>query len=271
MSMVLPPVVLVLDVSALSASSPREWLEFSRVGTVQIPQVVSEEMRFLFDRSPDPDLERVARAFTRFYPTSGWKMTDVSGHHPALKVASSQAMTKRSRVSLAVARCAYGLSQGYPGSLVVLVSSDRALLQRLYDVQTSNLCGITGPALLQWSRSGQRPIAVSQKLQQMRVPGGRSPATVSQSSQTNSSGRFVATSVSKTTVQAKTLIQQSTKIQSDGLASRRKRSLTQSWWIMAIAAIAGVTAIALFSATVKPDRQPQAPNPAHTQPKPTPP
>jgi hypothetical protein len=268
MNMVLPPVILVLDVSALSAASPREWLEFSRVGTAQIPQVVSEEMRFLFDRSPDPDLERVARAFTRFYPTSGWQTTDVNGHHPALKAASGQAMTRRSRVSLAVARCAYGLSQESPGSLVVLVSSDRALLQRLYDVQATNLCGITGPALLQWSRSGQRPIAVSQKFQQMRVPGGRSPAVVSQVPQSNSSGRAVATSTPKTTVQTKTFIQQPTKIQSTVPASSGKTALTK-WWVIAIVAMIGVAAIALFSSTIQPNQQHQAPHPANTQPKST--
>jgi hypothetical protein len=164
-----PSVMLVFDISALSAATPSEWREFSRVGSCYIPQVVYEEMKLKFDRSPDPDLERIAKAFNRFYPTSGWRITDVNGHHAALKVSSGQALTHRSRISLAVGRCAYGLAEATPGSLVVLVTKDRSLLQRLYEIPMVNLCGITVENLLQWSRSGQRPIPVSQKLQQFRA------------------------------------------------------------------------------------------------------
>lgn len=169
MAVAIPPVVLVLDINALSVASPREWLEFSRVGSCVIPQVVYEEMRLLFDRSPDSDLERIAKAFNRFYPTSGWKISDADAYHPALKMGSSQALPRRTRVSLAVGRCAYGLAQSLPNSLVVLVTKDRSLQQRLYDIPSVNLTSVTGEALLQWSRSGQRPVAVSQKLQQFRT------------------------------------------------------------------------------------------------------
>ncbi|MBI4781926.1 MAG: hypothetical protein HY785_11500 [Oscillatoriophycideae cyanobacterium NC_groundwater_1537_Pr4_S-0.65um_50_18] len=173
--MAVPPVILVFDISALSVASPSEWREFSRVGSCYIPQVVYEEMRLMFDRSPDPDLERIAKAFNRFYASSGWQITDANGHHPNLKVGSGQALTRRSRVSLAVGRCAFALSQDFPNSLVVLVSKDRALLQRLYEIPVVNLCGITGESLLQWSRTGQRPIAVSQKFQQFRTAYGMPP------------------------------------------------------------------------------------------------
>lgn len=168
----IPPVVLVLDVNVLSTATPREWLEFSRVGNCIVPQAVYEEMKFLFDRSPDPDLERIAKAFNRFYATSGWQVSDAHAHHPVLKTVNNQSLTKRSRVSLAVGRCSYGLSQTFPTSLVVLVSSDRSMLQHIYDIQSTNLCAITGQALLQWCRTGQRPIAVSQKLQRLRSSTG---------------------------------------------------------------------------------------------------
>ncbi|NJR66939.1 MAG: hypothetical protein HC772_19120 [Leptolyngbyaceae cyanobacterium CRU_2_3] len=174
-----PPVILVFDISALSVASPSEWREFSRVGSCYIPQVVYEEMRLLFDRSPDPDLERIAKAFNRFYASSGWQITDTTAHHASLKVGSGQALTRRSRVSLAVGRCAFALSQSFPNSLVVLVSKDRSLLQRLYEIPAVNLCGITGESLLQWSRTGQRPIAVSQKFQQFRTAYGLPPNTAS--------------------------------------------------------------------------------------------
>lgn len=247
----LPPVSLVLDISALSATSAREWLEFSRVGTSHVPQVVYEEMNFLFDRSPDPDLERVARAFKRFYANSGWQITDETGHHPALRVASGQAMTKRGRVSLAVARCAYGLAQNHSANLVVLVSSDRALLQRLYDIQLPNLCGITGAALLQWCRSGQRPIAVSQKLQQMRSTAQAEAPAVKRG----------AIGGKATAIQTKTAIQQTTKGQATkGQATKiqpstpalSKRSIPL-WWV---AAIAAVTSLIVWAMLARPNNQP---------------
>lgn len=209
----IPPVVLVLDIGALSSATPREWLEFSRVGSCIVPQVVYEEMKFLFDRSPDPDLERIARAFNRFFPTSGWQTSDATAHHAELKSGSGQALTRRSRISLAVGKCAYALSQEFPGSLVALVSSDRSMLQRIYDIQASNLCAVTGPALLQWCRTGQRPIAVSQKLQQLRVAtgaqvnsaiSGQTYQATSPSRITSSPSRITSTRVTsgkKTTIQ----------------------------------------------------------------------
>jgi hypothetical protein len=168
----IPPVILVFDISALSAASCSEWREFARVGSCYIPQVIYEEMKLMFDRSPDPDLERIAKDFNRFYATSNWKITEADAHHAALKMGSGQAMTRRSRVSLAVGRSAYALSQQFQSSLVVLVTKDRSLLQRLYEIPEVNLCGITGEALLQWSRSGLRPIAVIQKVQQFRTAHG---------------------------------------------------------------------------------------------------
>jgi hypothetical protein len=169
MAAVVPPVIIVLDLSTLSASSTREWLGFSRVGTCYVPKVIQEEMRFLHDRAPDPDLERVARDFQRFYRTSGWKISDAIAHHPSLRSSTGESLTKRVRISLAVARCAYGLAEDNPNSLVVLSASDRTLLQRIYDMKVPNLCAINGPTLLQWSQSGQRPIAVVQKMQHMRL------------------------------------------------------------------------------------------------------
>ncbi|MEL6221433.1 MAG: PIN domain-containing protein [Cyanobacteria bacterium J06627_8] len=186
-----PPIILVLDISTLSSTSTREWLGFSRAGACYIPQVVYEEMRFLYERSPDPDLERVARDFNRFYATSGWHITEVVGHHTILKSATGYALTKRMRVALAVARCSYGLAEQHPKSLVVLVASDRAILQRLYDIQAPNLAGIPGSALLQWTKTGQRPVAVSQKLQQLRTAGTLEPisSTISYSNYPTSVSR----------------------------------------------------------------------------------
>jgi len=162
-----PPVLVVLDISALSAGTHREWLEFSRIGEVHIPQAVYEEMKFLYGRTPDPDLESLARAFHHFYPTSTWKITEATAHHPSL-TAAAQALTKRARIALAAARCAYALSLNFPTYLTVLATNDRGLLQKVYEIPSNNFCAVDAPSLIQWCRSGQRPIAVSQKLQLMR-------------------------------------------------------------------------------------------------------
>ncbi|MBE9101519.1 PIN domain-containing protein [Vacuolonema iberomarrocanum] len=162
-----PPVIVVLDISALSLGSQREWLEFSRVGEIHIPQAVYEEMKFLHGRTPDPDLEALARAFHRFYPSSRWNVTDATAHHPSL-TAAGQALTKRARIALASARCAYALALNFPNYLTVLVTNDRALLQKIYAIPSNNFCAVDGQSLLRWCRSGQRPISVSQKLQQLR-------------------------------------------------------------------------------------------------------
>jgi len=192
-----PPVLVILDISALSAGTNREWLEFSRIGEVHIPQAVYEEMKFLYGRTPDPDLEALARAFHHFYPTSTWKITEATAHHPSL-TAASQALTKRSRIALAAARCAYALSLNYANYLTVLATSDRALLQKVYEIPSNNFCAVDAPSLIQWCRSGQRPIAVSQKLQRMRSMAAS--GIVAQPQTTPS--RIVSTSARPTTTTA---------------------------------------------------------------------
>ena len=164
----LPPVSLILDITALLGGSQREWREFSRVGRTHIPQAVYEEMRLLFDRSPDPDLEALCKAFNHFYPTSGWQITDIHAHHPTL-TATGHGLTHSTRITLAAARCAYALALNSPTHLIVLVTRNQPMLQRMADISLANLCAIDAGDLLQWSRTGQRPIAVSQKLHQLRA------------------------------------------------------------------------------------------------------
>jgi len=198
-----PPTSIVLDINALTVGVPREWMEFSRAGSVFIPQVVYEELRFTYDRSPDPDLEQLARNFNRFYPTSGWQISDTVAHHALLKVATGQALTHRARVSLAVARCAYGLATSAPANLVVVVTSDRTLIQKVQEVAANNLCAITGQALLQWCRTGQRPVAVSQKLQQLRAISSVQAGLISKVPNTTETARVTAGTRSRTTTKTR--------------------------------------------------------------------
>lgn len=159
-----PPVLIVLDLSTLMGSSTREWQDYSRVGSCYLPQVVYEEIEFLSGRAPEPDLEKTAREFLRFFPNSGWQLTNANASHPALTPPAGQALSKQARLSLAVAQCAYGLSGEHGGELVVLVSTVQQLIQRLGALQSPNLCGIAPAALLQWARTGQKPPAVTQQM-----------------------------------------------------------------------------------------------------------
>src|SRR6476646_6793878 len=178
------PILLILDFSALEVGKTREWQEFSRVGECFLPQVVFDEIRFLHDRALAVSLEQTAREFMRFYPDSGWHMTAVSSTHASLKPASGDSFSKKARLSLAVAQAAYGLSRNHPGSLVVLVTTDQPLLQRVQGVEAANLCGITAAALRQWCRTERQPLAVTQQLRRMEtatvVGAGKVGSTLSQ-------------------------------------------------------------------------------------------
>lgn len=178
------PVLLIFDLSAVLAGKTRDWQELSQSGTCFLPQTVLEEIQFLCNRAPDPAIEPIAREFIRFYPTSGWQVTQTSAAHPALQPASANGLSKKARQSLAVAQCSYGVAQESPDSLVVLVANDQPLLQSIFAVNAPNLCGVTVAALRQWGRTQQAPPAIARQLQLMQsfssngnVTDGQSIAT----------------------------------------------------------------------------------------------
>ncbi len=185
MSPVLPPYLVVLDITALMAGSLREWQEFSRLGECFVPKVVLEEIQMMCDRASDPNLERLAREFMRFYPDSGWKPTSSIASHPTLKPAEGQNLSKRARLALTIAQSSYGLALNRPEGLVILVANDQGLMQRIKALELPNLCGIPAPVLVQWSRTERKPPAIIHQIQVMRSTVGavastpvRSPARV---------------------------------------------------------------------------------------------
>ncbi|MBD2041392.1 PIN domain-containing protein [Microcoleus sp. FACHB-672] len=161
----LPPVVVVLDIFALMAGRARDWETYSRAGTCYVPQVVYEQIELLCDSAPEPAQEQVAREFMRFWPKSGWHLTNAHTSHPSLQPAASAELSGQARLVVAVAQSAYGVSQEQPGKLVVFVSTSLSLLKRMQSLNAPNLCCITSTALLQWARTGQRPPAVTQQMQ----------------------------------------------------------------------------------------------------------
>lgn len=177
-----PPIAILLDLSSIMGSSIREWQEYSRIGNCYLPQIIYEEIEFLTDRAPEPNLEKTAREFTRFFPESGWQLTNAHAVHPTINPAAGQNLSKQARLVVSVAQCMYGFAQENPNNLVVFVSNAQPILQRVPGLNQPNLCGITTAALLQWVRTKQRPPAVTQKLQ--TFSNSETSATVSQSKPT---------------------------------------------------------------------------------------
>jgi hypothetical protein len=164
----LPPIFILFDLTALLSGKTREWQEFSRVGRCFVPQAVYEEIQALGRVGVDRTQEQTAREFVRFFGESNWQLTGVGATHSSLQPVAGQIYSRRARLALSVAECAYGLSRSSPGRLVALIGNDQPLLQRVQGLGISNLCGIPLSALLIWTRSGRRPPIVAQHLQAMR-------------------------------------------------------------------------------------------------------
>ena len=164
----LSPILFLFDLSALLAGEPREWQEFSRFGKCFVPQVVYREIQALSQVAIEKPHELTARELIRFLPDSGWELSGAGATHAALVPAPGQHESKRARLALMVAECAYGLARNSPGRVVVVVSNDQTLVQRLHLVQAPNLCGLPLSALITWSRTARRPPVVTHQIQTMK-------------------------------------------------------------------------------------------------------
>src|SRR6478672_2359853 len=168
MSAPLPPISVLLDLNAILSETTREWQNFSRIGNCFVPQAVYEEIEFLCNRAPEPQVEQTAREFMRFYPDNGWQTSHAHATHASLTPAKGEALSKQARLTLATAECAYGLARQEPGILVIFASTSQPLLQRISALNVSNLYSIPVSALLLWARTRKRPAAITEKLQNLK-------------------------------------------------------------------------------------------------------
>lgn len=167
--------VLILDTTAVLTTQLSLWQDWDRWGQCVLPQAVMAELNFLTQRAEDPAQEATAREFLRFIPTSDYWISTAQAL-VSQGQAEDPSLSKRARLEQAVAECAYALSQQQVGTLVVLISQDRGLVNRITHLQISNLCAISAPELLQWQRQHHRPTAVDRALTLM--PGPPIPASV---------------------------------------------------------------------------------------------
>jgi hypothetical protein len=171
-------ILLVFDLSAILAGRTRDWSQFNSVGSCFIPQVVMEEIEFLTQRSSDPEEEKIAREFTRFLPDSNWEISQSIAEHPSLTPPDGKNLSKNARLQLAVAQCVYGMTQENTASIVVMVSNQGNLRTQLENLKVNNLCTLTSAQFIQWLRTNQRPLNITQAIQKQSV-GGWSPTSQS--------------------------------------------------------------------------------------------
>ncbi|HEY9808839.1 MAG TPA: PIN domain-containing protein [Halomicronema sp.] len=156
--------LLLLDFEVVMTGKRREWESFSRLGTCFLPVAVYDEIELLMRDASESTQELVASDFLRFWPRSGWQLTNATGSHSSLQPATGVAGNRQARLMVAVAQCTYGLSQQQPKQLVVFVSTSLSLIKRLQSLGVTNLCAIPSVALLQWAKSGVEPQVVSDQL-----------------------------------------------------------------------------------------------------------
>lgn len=167
-------ILLVFDLSAILPGRSRDWSQFNSVGDCVIPQIVMEEIEFLTQRSSDPEEEKIAREFTRFLPDSDWEISQSIAEHPSLIPPDGKNLSKNARLQLAVAQCVYGISQEDRARIVVVVSNQGNLRTQLENLKVNNLCTLTLAQFMQWLRTNQRPLNVTQAIQKSSAMEGAS-------------------------------------------------------------------------------------------------
>jgi hypothetical protein len=166
--------LLIFDTTAILAGKTLQWQEWERFGQCILPQAAFKEMESLTKISSDPQEESIAREFIRYWPTSDFQSSDANAL-VGIANPEAQGLSKRVRLEQAIAECAYALAKQQLGTLVVLVSHDRPLVQRILSLQIENLTAISVAELLGWVRQQQRPKSVTQSLK--RMPGPPIPAS----------------------------------------------------------------------------------------------
>lgn len=157
-------IILVFDLKAILAGSTRDWNQFSELGKCYLPQVVLEELEFLTMRAVTDTEEKTAREFFRFLENSDWFISQGVTNHELLSSKEGENLSKNARLQLAIEQSAYYLTLEHPQSLVVVVSNQQTLREELENLGEDNLVTLTLPQFMQWLRTKQKPIKVTQKI-----------------------------------------------------------------------------------------------------------
>lgn len=156
-------ILLIFDLKAILAGRTRDWTIFDEIGTCFVPQIVIKEIEFLCKQSITPEEEKTAREFTRFIDNSTWEISQTIAEHPLLNSAQGEDMSKNARLQQLTAQSVYGLAQENPNQLVVLISNQQNLRNDIDNLNINNLSSLPLAQFIQWLRTKQPPINISEK------------------------------------------------------------------------------------------------------------
>jgi hypothetical protein len=155
--------LLIFDPPVVVSANPDLWQEWVGFGACVLSQGGAKALQDLAKSGGEG--ERQARAFWRWQPHSEMQVIQAS----ALAFAPDPGGSARQRLETELADCAYALAGQHGQSLVVVVSDQPRLRQRVQSLGVVNLGAISGAELRQWMREQQRPAGIEEMLR--RFPG----------------------------------------------------------------------------------------------------
>ncbi|HIK28964.1 MAG: hypothetical protein N3E45_05135 [Oscillatoriaceae bacterium SKW80] len=153
-----PPILVVVDLSAIINCAVHEWKMFSRLGRCCVPQALYDEIDSLSQNSSKPNLAKVAREFLRFWKDSGWLIISTKSSHPLLEAAAEAVSNRQAQLMLEIAKCTYGLAQEHNDKLIVFTSHRQPLLNWIKSIGAANICILSEKVLLKWAKTGKPPV-----------------------------------------------------------------------------------------------------------------
>jgi len=150
--------ILIFDRTAILANNIHFWREVSNLGTCIVPQAVIEEINAIVEGfSPDSSHKESAPEFYRFLPTSNWNTSGVSDVHPHLSQKLGNALSRKSRLDLGVAQCAYGMAILHTEAVVILVTDAQNIIQAVTQLHIENLTAANCATVKGWLRTKEIP------------------------------------------------------------------------------------------------------------------
>lgn len=159
--------ILVFELTTILSGCTRDWTKFSDKGECYLPEVVLQELNFLTQRAITPKDEKIAREFSRFFPDSGWQITSTMSSHPALTAKDGESISKKARLSIAIAESVYDLALRHSEQIVIFVTNDGNLKRELNQIGQTNLAIISSSQLKQWIRADETPQAVQDVMENL--------------------------------------------------------------------------------------------------------
>ena len=160
-------IILAFEPISILKGREKEWSQYKNLGQCYLPQVVLDELQFLTQRAVLPEEEKTAREFSRFFPHSHWQIHQGMSSHKALQSLEDENLSKNARLYNAIAQSVYDLTINNPDKLVVFISNKANLRQDLDKLKLNNFTCLTLAQFNQWLRTKQKPIIITQIIQQL--------------------------------------------------------------------------------------------------------